>query len=193
MPKLSPLQWLIVALIQVFYGFAVFALTRDYYQRHPLVTAPAPVPAGHGGTPWPAAKAPPAVPTDSAIPESVLEKDPILLAQAGDDRLAARQYGEAIRYYRQALQLKPDDVDIHNGLGLALHYSGNSVEAVRILTQGSSKDPSFQRIWLTLGFVQLQTDRDAASLALKKAVELGADNPVGQEAKRMLGQLDAAR
>ena len=36
MPKLSPLQWLLLAVFLAFYGFAVFALTRDYYIRHPV-------------------------------------------------------------------------------------------------------------------------------------------------------------
>ena len=39
MPKLSPIQWIIVALFLGFYGFAVFALTRDHYLRNPPAAA----------------------------------------------------------------------------------------------------------------------------------------------------------
>jgi hypothetical protein len=35
MPRLTPLQWSLFAVFLIFYGFAVFALTRDYYLRHP--------------------------------------------------------------------------------------------------------------------------------------------------------------
>lgn len=196
MPRLSPLQWLIVVVFQVFYGFAVFALTRDHYQRRPAppprvtdsapAAAPRPVPAGDrsGGGP--------AIAEASLIPESVVQNDPVLLAQLGDERFAQRRYQEAIDIYQRVLEMKPDDVDTHNDLGLALHYSGNSTRALEILKKGARLDPDFQRIWLTLGFVQLHTaERPDATVALQIAIRLGADNQVGQEAQRLLGTVEA--
>jgi len=186
MPKLTPIQWLIVAAVQIFYGFAVFALTRDYYQRQqPVVQAP-----NQSAHP---AIVRPASPTGggSAIPESVVQKDPGLLAQLGDERFRQRQYPEAIRIYRQVLELDPNDVDTHNDLGLALHYSGDSAQALAVLKQGVAKDPGFQRIWLTLGFVQGNTEeRDQAGYTLQEAIKLDPESEVGQEAKRLLESLD---
>jgi hypothetical protein len=36
MPTLRPLHWLLALVVLAFYGFAVFAVTRDYYIRHPI-------------------------------------------------------------------------------------------------------------------------------------------------------------
>ena len=188
MPKLTPIQWLIVAAIQLFYGFAVFALTRDYYQRQ-LPVARAGAQSPHA----PPAVARPVSPTGSpsAIPESVVQKDPVLLAQVGDERFRQRLYPDAIRIYRQVLELNPNDVDTYNDLGLALHYSGDSGQALQVLKQGLEKEPGFQRIWLTLGFVQTHTnERSEAGLTLQEAIKLDPESEVGQEAKRMLESLD---
>ena len=195
MPKLTALQWIIVAAFQLFYGFAVFALTRDYYARRP----PAPAlsrqaaPNPHAGRPaTPAAPAPPPGQLDlgSAIPESVVQKDPVLLAQLGDERFRQRQYQDAISIYRRVLEMRSDDVDTYNDLGLALHYSGDSEAALQILKQGAEKRPDFQRIWLTLGFVQVQTsEQGEAAFALRGAVRLDPANDVAGEAQRLLERL----
>jgi tetratricopeptide (TPR) repeat protein len=191
MPKLPPLQWLIVGLFQVFYGFAVFALTRDYYQRRPGPATPVAATNPHVDTSR-AATSPvlDRFGSGSAIPESVVQRDPVLLAQLGDERLRAGRYPEAIGVYRRVLQLKPDDVDTFNDLGLALYYSGDSAQALTVLQQGTQVNPAFQRIWLTLGFVRMKSgDAAGSATALQRAVELGADNRVGQEAQRMLDSL----
>jgi tetratricopeptide (TPR) repeat protein len=196
MPKLTPLQWIIVALLQVFYGFAVFALTRDYFQRPQAVSKVQSKPSASSN---PHAAKPSNNASimaerslgESAIPESLVQKDPILLAQLGDERFRQRKYQDAIGIYRRVLELNPDDVDTYNDLGFALHLSGESAQAVAVLKQGVEKDPKFQRIWLTLGFVQMHTtERPEAGFALKEAIKLNSDNEVGQEAKRMLDQLD---
>jgi len=183
MPKLSPLQWLIVVLFQVFYGFTVFAVTRDHYQRQPMSSA-APAPAvGHPG----------AVERvlGGAIPDQIAAGDPALLADLGDEHFVAKRYEEAIDLYRRALALDPTDVDTHNDLGLALHYTDQTGEALRVLKKGVERDPRFQRIWLTLGFVQMNSpERAEAKFALREAIALGADSEVGQEARRMLERLE---
>jgi len=203
MPQLSALQWIIVIVFQAFYGFAVFALTQDYYERQMAVQAvmgtganPArPHPDVNKAVPEP--ELPPIAPPTSQIPDSMAGQDPVLLAQQGDEYFRGRQYAEAIRLYRRVLTLNPSDVDTHNDLGLALHYSGNSAAALRVLKQGVEKDPSFQRIWLTLGFVQMYTDeRPEAKFALQHALALGGDNGIGEEAQRLLDKLateDGAR
>ncbi len=197
MPQLSVVQWIIVVIFQAFYGFAVFALTKDYYERQQAVRAvmqdssPHGTPSPHVRTAAPVRELPPIVPSPAAggssIPESVIQNDPILLAQLGDERFQQRRYADAIGIYRRVLEIDPDDIDTHNDLGLALHYSGDSAAALQVLKQGVEKDPKFQRIWLTLGFVQMKTaEHPEAKFALQQAVALGADSGVGQEASRML-------
>jgi tetratricopeptide (TPR) repeat protein len=88
------------------------------------------------------------------------------------------------------IELDPEDLDAYNDLGLALHYSGRSQAGLETLQEGAAKDPEFQRIWLTMGFVSAQAgDPAGAHPALEKARDLDPDNGIGQEATRMLGLL----
>jgi hypothetical protein len=51
-------------------------------------------------------------------------------------------------------------------------------------------DPSYQRIWLTLGFVNSQVGNTGkAREALTTAAQMGADTEVGQSATQMLQDL----
>lgn len=195
MPKLSALHWVILAVFLAFYGFAVFAFTRDYYLRNlPRAAAvPAPSPSSPHAVP------PAAAPTwiqrqmqvgDSA-PVDLTGTDPIALGRQGDELFTQQRYGDAIGVYRRVLELDPGNADAYNDLGLSLHYTGQSQEAVEVLKKGVNMAPDFQRIWLTLGYVSANSgDSAGAKTALEKARSLGADNSVGQEAARLLGLLE---
>lgn len=197
MPKLSPIQWIIFAVFLAFYGFAVFALTRDHYLRKPFpVAAAAPsVQSPHGLPPETRQQLRTWIqnamqPGGNAVPAAIIETNPALLDQNADDLFAQKRYAEAIPLYRRAIELDPEDLDAYNDLGLALHYSGQSRQALKLLRAGTVKDPDFQRIWLTLGFVSAQAgDAATAQPALEKARDLDPDNSIGQEATRMLGLL----
>jgi Flp pilus assembly protein TadD len=192
MPRLTPLQWLIALIFLAFYGFAVFAVTRDYYVRHPIrPPAPAAPAAPHGlsgsqrsfgiGS---------ALEAVNPIPSSIEESDPRLLEKKADSLFAERRYLEAIPLYRRVLELAPGDMGASNDLGLALHYGGDTTGALEVLRRASEAAPTFQRIWLTLGFVTLQSgDSAGAREVLARARDLGPDNPIGQEASRLLGTI----
>jgi Flp pilus assembly protein TadD len=192
-PKLTPLQWAIALAFLVFYGFAVFAVTRDYYLRNPLrpiaTTVPAMPDAGSAalGAQLRAA----AQDAGSAIPAELMASDPVLLSQEADRLFAAGRFAEAVTLYRKALELDPSDTGSRNDLGLALHYSGNSAQAITVLRAGADAAPEFQRIWLSLGFVSAQAGQtEQAREALTKARSLDPQSDVGLEADRLLGLLD---
>ncbi len=192
MPKLTLLQSVGLLVFLAFYGFTVFALTRDYYQRHPITVAAAPVANPHAAAQ--VQRRPPAGALDSAsvIPATVTESNPVLLAQQADDLFAQGRYAEAIPLYRRILELAPDDVDTLNDLGLVLFYTGDNPGALDILAQGTVKGPEFQRIWLTYGFVQFKSgDAAGAVAALTRARDLGPETGPGKEAVRLLGLLQA--
>jgi tetratricopeptide (TPR) repeat protein len=192
MSKLSLLQATGVVAFLAFYGFAVFALTRDYYLHHPsrAVNAPALPHAAAPARPRPLGLT---LENDSEIPASVAGANAVLLSQQADERFGQGRYGEAIPLYRRVLELAADDLDAHNDLGLALHYSGQTDEALAILARGVAKGPRFQRIWLTYGFVRSQAgDRASAAAALTRARDLGPDTGAGQEAARLLGVVQGA-
>lgn len=199
MPKLLPLHWLILVVFLAFYGFAVFALTRDYYIRHPIRQPIEQVPGRSLGQADPHAcvqvQRPPGGPSvldlGTAVPSSIEEGNPALLGERADRLLAERRYRDAIPLYRRVLELTPDDAETYNDLGLALHYAGDSAEALEVLRTGTAGAPGFQRIWLTLGFVSLQAnDKDAARVALTRARDLDPGNAIGEEAVRLLDLVD---
>lgn len=192
MPKLTRIQWIIFALLLAFYGFAVFALTRDYYLRNPA-RAVAAVPSPHGLPPQPRTWIQDAMEdSDDSIPAALVESNPLLLHQKADELFARKRYGEAIRLYRRVIEIEPEDVDAHNDLGLALHYAGQSQAGLEVLEAGVAAAPEFQRIWLTLGFVRAQSgDEAGAREALGRARDLDPDNGLGQEATRILERLQS--
>jgi tetratricopeptide (TPR) repeat protein len=131
---------------------------------------------------------------DRVIPVEELEVDtmnPQSLVMLGDKYFENRRFAQAIEIYEKVLELNPVDVDTYNDLGLAYHYTGKSSIAVDILKKGARIIPSYQRIWLSLGFILMSVgNNEEAKSALKEAVDLNPETDVGQEAKRMLGLLN---
>ena len=116
--------------------------------------------------------------------------DPEALALLGDRYFEGGKYLEAIDIYEKVLALDPNHVDTYNDLGLAYQYARQPEKAFETLKKGSDIMPSYQRIWISLGFVSASMGKkDEAKAAFAKAIELGPDNPVGIEAARMLDQI----
>jgi len=183
MPKVSPLHWIALVLFLIFYGFTVFALTRDYYLRQTAApvaqTAPGQTQASEAAN---------LIPPDLA--EMLQETDPARLHQRADEFFMQGRYSEAALLYGRILKLNPEDAEAHNDLGLALHYTGDTEGALEILRAGTAKAPELQRQWLTLGFVQLSAGHsEEARAALERARDLDPQSDVGEEAVRLLGQL----
>ena len=183
--------WVPMVVFQVAFGLAVFAATRYYYRAAPTTTT---VTAAILDRPWSA------LPLDASgtgsggvdtITENVLASgDPIEISRLADELFTAGEYDGAARLYAELLRRAPDHVDTYNNLGLTLHYLGRSDEALDILNQGVAAEPTHQRIWLTLGFVNSQIgDVEKARAALKNATEMGDDEDIRQSARDMLKQL----
>jgi Flp pilus assembly protein TadD len=191
LPKLTPLQWLIALFLFVFYGFAVFALTRDYYLRHPprpAVAAAVPAAADRQAL---GARMRDALGADDDVAAAIVESgDPAALGAEADRLFRARRFGAAVPLYQRLVELTPDNVEVRNDLGLALHYAGESAAGLAALREGADLAPEHQRIRLSLGFVALQAgDTAAAELALGRARDLDPESEVGEEAARLLGLL----
>jgi predicted Zn-dependent protease len=183
--------WIALTLFQVIFGFSVFAITRQFYQQESEKSRPRAVSA---------TQAVPARSEGSAVseleqlisryPAETAIDDPDAMIQQADDFFANGQYDRAAELYERLLAAGSNSVDLYNNLGITLHYLGRSAEALQRLNEGAAIDPSYQRIWLTLGFVNGQIGHtQQARSALIKATELGADTQVGQSAAEMLQAL----
>lgn len=164
----------------IVYGLAVFLGTRAYYTTQPVAQSAVPR----------AAVSDELGRYQAMMSQDAQGQDVDTLIGKGDEHFERREYQQASAAYARALKLAPGDVELHNNLGLTLHYQGRTAEALAALKDGVQVDASYQRIWLTLGFVQAGAgDTAAARTALERAVELAPESPIGQEAGRMLGRL----
>jgi tetratricopeptide (TPR) repeat protein len=183
--------WVAMAVFQVLFGIAVFAITRGYYVR-PVANISAepstisqPAPMGPGELTEMARSR-----RSHSSPSESTPQDPVALSRQADQYFANRQYDRAAESYERLLALRPGNVDVLNELGLTLHYLGRSAEALRRLNEGVAADPTHQRIRLTLGFVHSQLgNTKEARAALTAATQLGTDPGVRQEALNMLKSL----
>jgi len=119
-----------------------------------------------------------------------LPDDPKELALLGDRYFETGRFADAVQIYQKVLEKDPNDIDTYNDMGLALHYIKQSDAAIDILKKGAQIMPSYQRLWMSLGFIQMAVGKnDEARKSLEKAVELNPRNDVGEEARKLLDSL----
>ncbi len=183
--------WIMMTVFQVVFGMVIFTITRQYYIHNFDNVGAEPTMKGEPSNAWPD-RITETNPAQFGLPRSsqpIIEGAALISRQA-DEAFSNEQYNRALELYEQLLALSPNNVTAYNNLGITLYYLGRSAEALRKLNEGVAVDPTYQRIWLTLGFVSSQLgDTEQARTALTSAAQMGADNEVGQSALKMLGNL----
>lgn len=180
-------KWIIVVIAVAAVGLAI----ASYVARQPRVPEQA-VRQSPGQTSTPPVAPGPMVEQDlnRVVPLGELGVDttnPQELALLGDKYFESSRFNQAIEIYKKVLELDPRDIDTYNDLGLAYQYVNRTDLAIDILQKGVKAGPSDQRIWLSLGFVNMSAGNNAeAKTALKKAVEINPRTDIGLEAMRML-------
>lgn len=183
--------WFSIVLLQVVSGLVVFAVTRAYYRADSATVVIQPSTMNQPPVIWPAGiTAADIEDLGSTDPIQAVPTDPIEISRQADAFFANSQYDLAAERYRLLLTFDPNNVDVHNNLGLTLHYLGRSDEALRQLDEGVAVNPSYQRIWLTIGYVNSQLgNTEKAREALTTASEIGSDESIRQSAQTMLENL----
>jgi len=183
--------WITMTVFQVTFGLAVFAITRQYYIHDQDKVSANTSALAQPAQEWPERD------TESELEQLIstypgrqIIEDPAVVLHRADEFYTNGQYDKAADLYQQLLASGSNDVNTYNNLGITLYNLGKSDEALRILNEGVAVDSSYQRIWLTLGFVNSQLGNTGqARLALTTAVQMGADSEVGRSAQEMLGNL----
>jgi len=183
--------WVSMAVFQILFALAVFAITREYYTTNvsPLISPPATT-----------SQSAPAWPNNISQAEidrlslpalgDLIPQDPVEIYRQANEYFANKQYDRAAEYYEKLLAFSPNDAETHNNLGITLHYLGRSSEALEQLNKGVAVDPDHQRSWLTLGYVNSQLGNTAqARTALTKATQIGTSESIRQSALKMLEDL----
>ena len=187
MPKSKPF-WMIMSVFQIIFGLVVFVVTRNVYLEDGRGTDNAPA----GIALFPSGESGQSLYIDPTMLRSLVNLesntvDPVSISLLANEYFEDGRYAEAAELYEQLLAFGPDNADVHNNLGLTLHYLGRSDDALLRLGEGVALDATNQRIWLTLGFVNSETGNvNAARIALQKAIQIDAGNQIGQSAAKML-------
>jgi tetratricopeptide (TPR) repeat protein len=96
----------------------------------------------------------------------------------GKTHLKLHLYDEAIRAFKQAVQIKPDYSEAYNGLGDAYLYSGKHQDAITAYTQAIRINPNFAEAYNGLGVAYSETYQpEEAIKALKQAIRLQPNSP----------------
>jgi len=187
----DPKFWIGMAVFQVAFGLAVFALTRQYYLEPTRPTSSRPVAATDSGPGWTEnITAANLEQFDLSVPSQTDMRDPVDISRQANSYFASGQYAQAAEMYEKLLDFGPNNADTYNNLGLTLHYLGRSDEALERLNEGIAKDATHQRTWLTMGFVNSQLgNTDAARTALTNAIQMGTDAEIKRSATEMLDSL----
>lgn len=182
--------WISMAVFQVIFACAVFAITRDYYRQEAPPVRVHPSTISPSASTWQGIRE-----NDIArlAPGSVGDassQDPAEISRQADEFFAGQRYEQAAGAYRKLLEFDAKNVEVHNNLGLTLHYLGRFDEALRYLNDGVALDAENQRIWLTLGYVNSQLGNiEQARTALRQATLIGDNESIRQSAQRMLDEL----
>ena len=152
---------------------------------------------GEGATQSPANQPPFVQPYDYTMQiQKILKERPHdakAYADVGDIYFDQHQFTDAIGYYKQAVALDPQDSDSYNDMGLSYHYIGMSDEGLKYVEEGINKNPAFQRIWLTKGFIlAIKGNVAEARAAWEKAYSLGPNSDAGKSAASFLEQYRGA-
>lgn len=114
-------------------------------------------------------------------------------AEVGSIYFDQHKFTEAIEYYKKALALDPEDVNSYNDMGLSYHYMGMSDEGLKYVEEGIKKNPAYQRIWLTKGFIlAIKGNIADARAAWEKAYKMDPNSDVGKSSASFLEQYKAA-
>ena len=183
--------WYSMVVFQFLFGLLVFAFTRDYYRHEAVGVTSRSSTVQQRSSDWAGGVgASEFAWLGSQTSNNLPTEDPVEISRRADEYFANRQYGQAAAMYERLLAFNPNDGEIHNNLGLTLHYLGRSTEALDRLEEGAAVDPQNQRIWLTLGYVNSALGNTGqAREALTNAIHTGADESIRHSAKEMLEAL----
>jgi len=166
----------LLAMVCLFVGLVAGWLLRG--SSSPVVSAPAATNA-------------PSAPGGESLPSAALlnqEAQPLLDALKANPKDAAglvklanvyydhKAWSDAIRYYQQALDIRPDDPDVRTDMGTAYYYSGFPDKAIEQFNQVLKKSPNYANTLFNLGIIRRDVYKDNAG-ALAAWDKLLKNNP----------------
>jgi len=117
-------------------------------------------------------------------------KDPGPLVQIANTYYDHRFYPEAIKYYAQALAIKPDEADVRTDMGTALFYSGQSEKAVAEIEKVLKANPKHANALFNLGIIKMEGlhDNKGAIAAWERLLATNPDYPQKQRVQELIAK-----
>jgi tetratricopeptide (TPR) repeat protein len=157
--------------------------------------APASSTAASSGEPAPRA----AVLDDAKVRafQSVAEREPsnpTPRVELGNLYFDAERYEESIKWYGEALKLRPNDANVSTDLGVSYFYTNQADKALEQFTHSLKIDPKHAKTLLNLGVVRAYGKQDLAGAeeAWRQLIALAPDSQEAQAARRALDSLKSA-
>ncbi len=102
----------------------------------------------------------------------------------GIDYYKSENYLAAVKKWQQALEIIPNDAEVHNFAGLAYHRLGNLDSAIVEFSQAVKLNPQYYQAWNNLGYMYfLKGEYEKALPSFRKSLEI---NPYYDKAKTNL-------
>jgi cytochrome c-type biogenesis protein CcmH/NrfG len=128
---------------------------------------------------------------------SVAERDPKNpkpRVDLGNLYFDAERYDDAIKWYSEAVQLNPNDVNVSTDLGVCYYYSNQPDKALAQFDHSLKLDPKHAKTLLNIGIVKAfgKQDLEGAVRVWQQVIDVAPDSPEGQAAKRAIDSVKSA-
>jgi len=129
--------------------------------------------------------------------QSVAEREPsnpTPRVELGNLYFDAERYEESIKWYGEALKLRPNDANVSTDLGVSYFYTNQADKALEQFTHSLKIDPRHAKTLLNLGVVRAYGKQDLAGAeeAWRQLIALAPDSQEAQAARRALDSLKSA-
>jgi len=165
------------------------------HQGGPPAAQPPAAPQTSQQTP-PAGEPPPAVLNENQVSafKAMTEREPSNPAprvQLGNLYYDAQRWDDAVKWYSEALKLKPTDVDVSTDLAMCYFNLNQTDKALEQLDKSLAIDPKHTKTLFNVGYVRAMGKQDlpGAQKAWETLIQTAPNSPEGQKAKEMLDAL----
>jgi cytochrome c-type biogenesis protein CcmH/NrfG len=161
--------------------------------------APAPQPAAASATAnaAPAQTAPPLDESRAATLRSAAERDPRdaeTRIQLGNLYFDSERFEDAVKWYEQAVQVAPQNVNASTDLGISYYYTNQPDRALAQFDRSLAIDPNHSKTLLNVGIVRAfgKQDLEGAAKAFQRVLDVAPASPEARAARQALDGMRGA-
>jgi cytochrome c-type biogenesis protein CcmH/NrfG len=121
--------------------------------------------------------------------------NPQLLTELGNVYYDAKQYPQAIGYYKQSLAIRPGDANVRTDMGTAYFYNGDPDSAIGEFNTVLKATPDHASALFNLGIVKWRGKSDAAGAAeaWERLLKAHPDHPERAKIESLLAEVRQQR